>query len=72
MAQYFFLFFLVFFICLLRCLFSKGWHGCICPLSPFWSLSPGNEALCGHMSVCVLGKGSEKKTASCALKPGGS
>lgn len=50
-------FFFYFFICPLRCLFSKGWLGCIYPLCPFWSLSPGSEGLCGHTSVSVVGKG---------------
>lgn len=55
LVSFFFFFFL--FICPLRCLFSKGCHGCIYPLCLFWSLSPGSKGLCGHTNVSVLGRG---------------
>lgn len=70
MAQYYF-----FFFCPLKCLFSKGWHGCIYPLCPFCSLSPGSEGLCRQTNVCVSvrkGEVSEKETGSLALKSSGS
>lgn len=71
MAQYIFFFF----ICPLRCLFSKGWRGCLDPPCLFWSLSPGKEGLCRgcvHRCVCVSvcvrkGEGPEKKAAGLAL-----